>query len=723
MVREELVELGHISLDAKQVQVEGHKKKDRAECQGFVNRSGKQRVHKSHRCLPSYQFSHRATNQSLNLLISHRTICAKVVPSSTWCCRTLLDLKEIFSHYLAMTRAMMGLRPEALLRPQKWRSFSSAAAAVASASVAHDTTSPPSAPTIGSTIGASRSASFIGGLSQTHFASFHKPVTSDASLVKQEISALLQAKRFDALLKVLGRWTSQRGAEWQHTLTHSELSHILAKLVAYQVGLLTKAGAAKLVDSASMHTSSRLAHAHSVRQKIRQVYGNLVFGEGGVSHVYAREHRGRLQSAVNLSVRDYENLITLEVNNGKLDLASKWFQRFEQQHPDGTHYRHMTHRLWLLRFQVYGGALPALWTVEATDLYEVELNPRRSRLCAEQGWLEIFNDFISHQALMLGNQNYVFERSVLSAMLYSIAYSRNVDQLTKIIELNWGISTRGSMAPRFEKPRAGDPLYPNIDILKTIVVSMVYNKEYVRSMAYMNGFQDHYGINLGHSSSKHFWDLIFRWCEIQTRFSEYRALQHFIQKTATTLLKPADATEVGVTLQEAQRSADFDYEGYLKFVGDLRNQRTKLIGELWKGYHECQPGFSVRVYRTQLLLLTEHFDESRCYDFLSALAKQYHLHYVSLESFNRSMVEGRLAQICQLYGKGMKLLINAKGSNGDLGLISVIIDKWALDKRMHHKLSEWAASQQERFLQNAHERRVSMEQSEEDDDGFLGLMS
>lgn len=549
---------------------------------------------------------------------------------------------------------------------------------------------------------------------------------SDAALVKHEISALLHSKKYDALLKILLRWTGRRrgGAHWHQVLTHQELSHVLQALVAYQVGLITKAGTAKAVESAGMHPSAKLAHAHSVRDKIRGVYGNLVFGDGHHSHVYAHEHRGRLVLAVPLSARDYENLISLEVNNGKLDLASKWFQRFEQQYPDGTHYRHMTHRLWLLKFQTYGGALPALWKVDAHDLYEKELNPRHSRLRAEMAWLDIFNDFISHQALMLGNLHYVFEPEVLSAMLYSIAYSKNTHQLTKIIELNWGISARGSLAPRFSKPQVGDPLYPTLDILKTIVVSMVFNKEYVRSMAYMNGFQEHYGIDLGHPSAKHFWDQLFRWCEIQTRFSEYRALQHFIQKTATTLLKPTDATEVELTLQEAQKSADFDYEGYLKFVGDLRNQRTMLIGELWKGYHECQPGFSVRVYVTYLTLLSEHFDEKQCYNYLSALALQQRLHHVSSASFNRSMVEGRLTKINQLYEKGMKLLIGAKGHNGDLGQIETIIDKWSLDEHMHRKLSVWAAGQQERFLQDVHERKIKMEQSEEeDDDGFLGLMS
>lgn len=628
-----------------------------------------------------------------------------------------------------MTRAMLGFRPEALslLRAETSRPLSTAAAATAAALHSHpvvDSQTLFSSPTIGASLAASRSAAFTKSLAQTHFASFHRPAASDAALVKRELSLLLHAKKYDALLKILVRWTGRkRTADWTEVITHQELSHVLHTLVEYQVGLITKAGTAKLVEAGSMHTLASLAHAHSVRDKIRAVYGNLVFGDGHHSHVYAHEHRGRLVLAVALSARDYENLISLELNNGKLDLASKWFLRFEQQYPHGTHHKHMTHRLWLLKFQVYGGALPALWKVDAHDLYEHEVNPRQSRLRAEVPWLDIFNDFISHQASMLGNLHYVFEPTVLSAMLYSIAYSKNVDQLTKIIELNWGISARGTLAPGFVKPSVGDPLYPNLDILHTIVVSMVFNKEYVRSMAYMNGFQEHYGIDLSHASAKHFWDQLFRWCEVQTRFSEYRALQHFIQKTATTLLKPTAASELELTLQEAQKSADFDYEGYLKFVGDLRNQRTTLVGELWKAYHQCRPGFSVRVYRTYLTLLSEKFDEAQCYDYLSALALQHHLHHVPSESFNRSMVQGRLTKISQLYEKGMKLLIDAKGCNGDLGQIGTVIDKWALDERMHRKLSAWAGSQQERYLEDAHARKISMEQSEEDDDGFLGLMS
>lgn len=619
---------------------------------------------------------------------------------------------------------MFSLRRPETLRKLSFRSLSNTAAATITVAqpVVDETIPTQKRATLATVV--SPSASFVSKLSLTHFASFHNPPETETYKIKNEILHLIDTKKYDTLLRILIKWTSRKGeTNWTETLTHNELTHILSKIISYQIGLITRAGTAKMVESLGIRTSSKLVHAHSVREKIRTVYANLLFTKAEGAHLYSKAHRSRLVTAFELSPNDYENLISMELNNGKLDLASKWFQRFEQQHPNGTHYKYMTSRLWLLKFQVYASASPALWKVELNDLYEVELNPRQSRLMSERGWLEIFNDFISNQAIALGNVHFVFDRQVLSAMLFSIAYSKNVEQLTKLIELNWGINSRGKMVAGFSKLDVGDPLYPDLNILKTIVVSMIFNKQYVSSMAYMNGFQEHYGIDLSKDNAKHFWDLIFRWCEIQTRFSEFRALQHFIQKTATTLLKPTDANEVALTLEEAQKSADFDYEGYLKFIGDLRNQRNKLIEELWKGYRECLPGFSARVYKTYLTLLSEDFDERRCYEYLSELALQYHLHDVSPNSFNRSMVNDRLTKISQLYERTMKLLIDAKGSNGDLGQIRAIISKWALNEGMRSKLDMWALSQEARFLQNANEKKTIMEQSEEEEDGFLGLMS
>lgn len=565
------------------------------------------------------------------------------------------------------------------------------------------------------------SQTFLQSLSQTHFASTHKPKPTEADLVKREISSLIKNRSYDNLARVLVKWTSGSAeASWKSVLTHEELSYVVGKIVTYQIGLITKAGTSMLIHQKGIHTLSSMAHAREVREKIRSIYCNLLFGDSNI-HLYSRTRRNSASFTFQLNAQDYENLISLEVNNGKLDLASKWFQRMEQQHGDGSHYRHMTQTLWLLKFQVYGGGILSLWKVEPNDLYEVEVNPRRSRFKAEKNWLELFDEFVGHQLLLLASSKVVFDTNLLAVMFSSMAYSNNVAQLTKLVEQNWGISPKGKITPHFAMPKIGDPLYPDLDMLKTIVVAMIFNKEFIASMAYLNAFQEYYGINL--SDSRHFWDQLFRWSEITTRFSEIRALQYFIKETATTLYKPADHGQLTITLEEAQRSADFDYEGYLKFVADLTNQRSKLIGEFWKCYHQSQPGFSVRVYLTYLRLIEENPLDERAYEFLSALALEHHIHSVSSESFNRSATANSIAKIRLLYTKGMKTLINEKGKNGKLGQLEPLIAKWSLDDVMRERLRAWTTNQHPRFLEIMNKNISSIVQADEEEEGFLGLMS
>lgn len=560
---------------------------------------------------------------------------------------------------------------------------------------------------------------FLAGLSLTHFASTHNPgITNDKLAAKSKIDQLSAAGKYDLLLQTLVGWTSQGSTvAWSDVLTRAELSHVLGLLVDHQIGLITKAAASQVVDQGAVGTRERFARANDARKQIRTLYGNML---GLHNHIYHKSNRSTLgNTALDLNAQDYENLIRLELSNSKLDLASKWFQRFEQQFPNGTHYRHMTYSLWLLKFEVYAGASPYLWKVEASELYEKSLNPRRSLLRSERLWLELFNDFVKHQHVMLGNQHFIFDKQFSTVLLYSVAYSRNVAQVEKLVELNWGIDKNGKMVRGFNKLARDDPLYPDIDTLRAVLVSMLYNKQFVPSMIYMNAFQEYYGLDL--SKSKYFWEQLFRWSEQTTRFSELRALQHFVKETATTLVPTGD--DLKVTLEEAQRSPDFDYEGYLQFVGDLKKQRFRLISELWKCYKESDPGFSPRVHRTYLSLLLEDPVELECFDFLSELSLQHHRHSLSAGAFNSSLPKDKLSTISHLYEGCMQALIDLKGTTGDLGQIAPLIDKWAMNNRMKMDLHNWALEKREHYLEVVNEKKNSMQEQSEEDEEFLGLMS
>lgn len=571
-------------------------------------------------------------------------------------------------------------------------------------------------PTLGSILTSTPSESFILGLTQTHLKSTFLPKQTNAGKVKREILGLLANKNYDELLKVMAKWVgAAKTSGLGQVLTPQEFSHVMSFLVKYQIGTITRAASEKTKDSDSYETRKKFAHAHEVRERLRFIYSSLLYGKG---HLYDRSNRQELYT---LNTLDYENLISLELSNGKLDLAQKWLRHIEEKYPNGTFNNKFSYNLWILKLKVIGGAATSLWRLPSNELYEKSINPRRLRLSAERQWLEVFDDFTRNQLKSLGNSHYVFDKPLIIALLRSIAYSKNVPQLAKLVELNWGITKLGKLLANFQKPALGDPMYPDLDVLRTIVVSMVFNNEFIPSMAYINAFQDHYGLVLNSTRSKVFWDQMFRWCEMTTRYSEYRALQHYIKETGSDpFLRPSSEENLSVSLEEAKKSVHFDYEGFLSFLADLRNRRVGLIQELWKCHHRSDPGFSVKVYVTYLRIATEYPLEERFNELLTQLAMQHHLHLVSPHSFNAPAAERKLKSIGELYAKTLKSWLEYKGQQGQLGQMLVIVNKWSLDEHMSKTLSEWVQGEEGRYLELLSEKQLQEEKDDEEE--FLGLM-
>lgn len=531
--------------------------------------------------------------------------------------------------------------------------------------------------------------------------------------VPDKIRALLLAKKYESLLDLLLRVTSPKLATgWQSVIDHADLSSVLQHLVHYQIGLITRAGTAHMIRS---HKSRgfQIAHGNEVREKLRSVYSNLLAAPGQPSgHLYLDKH---LTSDFKLTSTDYENLINLELHNRKLDLASRWFQHMEATHKDPACYTMMTHKLWLLRWQVYSSAAPSLWRIPASELYEMIVDPRQSRFKSEKPWLETINEFTKHQGALLGSNKYIFGSDFLALMLVSMAYSKNLEQIYKLIEMNWGITTKGTLLSGFEKPGSADPVHPKLETLTAILVSMLSNKQYVLGMTYLNAFQTHYAIDLSLKRSKNFWNELFKWSELSTRFSEYRAFQYYIKETGiSALLSPSNASELPVTLEEAKNSVDFDYEGYLGFIRDLRQQRFGLLTELWKCYQESGAEFSAKPYHVMLTLSKEVADEDFGYTFLQSLLLQMEAHKISSGSFNSSAPTVKLNNMTELYKGGMKAMMETFAINGKLGLIAPFIEKWGLDFSMKSEMKNWVRKHGARFSKLRRDWEAKQEEDEEE---------
>lgn len=521
-------------------------------------------------------------------------------------------------------------------------------------------------------------------------------------VLKREIRMRVAAGRMDELLQLLVRWTQPKATvQWLEVLLQADLAHVLHKLVKYQVGLLAGAASAELVLRSRSRGKFHLADA--ARAHIRTVYSQLIFGRSG-SHIYAKTHRHKWEpETYALTAQDYENLITLEVNSGKFDLALLWFRRMEQQFPN-THFQTMTHSLWRLKLEVFGRAFPAYWKVPALGLYLPSLGPRRGLIVSARLWVDIFNEYVQNKPL-----GALFDNNMAIAMLFSVGHSGNMDQFLRLLETYWGICANGQKVEGFMLDR-DSPLYPTVDVVRAAAVSLIFNRQFLNAMAVINAFQEHFSVDLAGAS--YFWDQVVLWAERTTRYSDDQALKYFLRKTEVNL--------GDVTLAEAQTSPDFDYEGYLTFIAELRQQRSSLIRELWKCFHECNTTFLPRVYKTYLTLLLEEQNEEECFEYLRELLSQRDAYAVSPHSFNQSVGAKTNAKISVIYSACLRHIVELKGVAGALGQIEPLIEKWSLNTAMEAKLKEFAAAEQPRYLRMRNERETKKQEEEEDE--FLGIM-
>jgi len=573
---------------------------------------------------------------------------------------------------------------------------------------------------------------FLDSLSESYFASTYKPETKSPKneVIKRELCKLVELRQFDSLIDLFLKLTSRvENMLWSSILTSQELSYFIRDIIRHQIKLINQAADRKISLRSDTKIKSKLAEARRFREKIRKLYGNLIYSDGQ-SSIYAVTMRSNLYNSndltgYKLSVTDYENLIMLELYNKKIDLASKWFQRFEQQYPQGQHYELMTYNMWVLKFQVYCGGSPFLWKIPETDLYANYYNPRKSAFKAETSWLEVFTEYLKNQGK--NSNTATISDKLNEVLIYSIGYAKNLDYLTKYIESVWGITPDGNVSENFLMLKSDDPKFPSLNTLKAIVISLSYNQEFFQAMTYVNAFQKIYGdsIDLSSAKAKNFWDSTFKWCDISTKFHEERALAYYIKQTTDNSTGKKKKT----SLKEAQENADFDYEGFLLFVNELRSKRSTTMNKLWDLHKDTNTFFSPKSYKVYLNYLLEDQAEEKFYDVMSLLAKQYHYYHVSKDSFNKMhLTTNKLndtdESVYSLYNTALRELINVKWKMGYAGQCQPLIDEWALDQQMHNNTSQWLKNTimpQYRDMMEKRREEVMIKQKTEDDETLLDL--
>ncbi|RLV87808.1 hypothetical protein JA9_002192 [Meyerozyma sp. JA9] len=564
----------------------------------------------------------------------------------------------------------------------------------------------------------------IGSLSEAYSSSLKPYAPSGTSSVKRKIVSLLENRRFEQVLDLLLRWTETSfNYSWKAMVSEHEMAFFIGAIVRYQIQVVSEAADAKAINRDINVIHQTVAEARSLREKIRGLYSVLLYGSAEES-LYGTSKRVNVYNSKHytgyvLTQADYENLISLELGNQKLDLASKWFQRFDNQFEEPlTKY---TYDMWVLKFKVYSGGAPFLWTSPTTDVGRKDISRRRSVFRAEKAWIEVFDEYLRTISRTTNFQP-ILDNKMNEVLVSCMGYNGSLSYLTKYIESVWGITAQGKSKFRLEKSNSR---YPDLAILKAIVVSFFYNQQFFQAMTYLNSFQEIYGIDLTTSRARSLWDQVFRYAESITSYDEDKALTVFLKQSrinVDTKRKKEDK------LRQVQSNANFDYEGYLTFVKDLEQKRTATMSELWQLYRDSNGYFCTGVVKTYLLFLeVKPSSMDRYYDLMTYLAKCYHEYAVSDQSFNRlDHITNRIydhdERVYALYERALENAVEIKGVLGYIGQIEPLIEEWSLDNEMAHKMRAQFKENRPRYRSMLEERRLrKVEEQVEDEEKLLDL--
>lgn len=592
------------------------------------------------------------------------------------------------------------------------------------------------------------SQQFEGSLSSSHLASAvpgKDRIVKDA--VKQQMYACLQKDQYEVVIRLLSTLTDTKTQEelrrWNEILTNEELSFFLGRLVEYQKQLVVRATSAKAV---ALERETLFRNANIAKNAIRTIYNNLLYGNRDLTFMYDRSMRNDLTvspdwTGYQLTTHDYENLIGLEITNMKFDLASKWFQRFDQQFGENAK-GIMTHRLWVLKLETYCGGYPFAWEIsdKVNELTTLNHQPKQSFLKLGKSFVVVFNEFLQLQKIRGGaGLGKSLGSQFIKALIYSAGYSRNTEYLVKMIQLIYGINSEGKLV----STKNDDVMQPTQEVLEAIFVAFAYSNEIFSGLRYINAFQQLYNIDLSSRQTRSLWGKLFRWSENMTRYDETKTLVMFMKTE-----NEANASDKNISipvvssLEEAQTNVNFDYEGYMEYVDSVRTRRVNTMNALWSLYKANNSFYSSSAYFSYYRILSEALKhdlktslggealnsevEKPIYQFLSELGDVYYT-INSPDSYNFGSVSlGQYHEtIRHIYESAIKDLVTYKLELAHMGQVEPLIAEWSIDRDMQESLSQWYSVVRPTFLAELEEKRekkMALLRSDENEDAFLGLM-
>ncbi|CAH2350514.1 putative ATPase expression protein 2, mitochondrial [[Candida] railenensis] len=563
-----------------------------------------------------------------------------------------------------------------------------------------------------------------------------------------------QSFQYDLLLEAFLKWTSTEIGmnSLRKELSQDQISYFLGKIVKHQKYLIHEQAN---LNHSQLTMNRDMDSLKEYRYSIREVYSRLLFGSQSDETIYDRSKRKDLYRSDNLTTykltkMDYENLIMHELFNKKLDLASKWYKRYEQQFvsPEETSStateERISHQMWLDKFKVYSSGQPYTWEIPDSDIY-VFIRKGYCKFKHLKHWKEVLEEYTNY---CYNNPNIksaeipLLDDKFCQTLIYSAGHSKNTDFIVRFIEEMWGINAQGELIDSSAYPISrDDPRFPNLELLQAISIAFSYNRSFYQGMTYINAFQEHYessSFDLSSRKAIPFWGSIIDWVEKLSRYNVDMALRHYLKtKSLDHLLKENTKSQRKHKMEHVSKldlanDAEFDQEDFNEYIEGIKSDRFRSLDSLWKLYRTSNTHFSTKAFSLKLKILKEFKLEDELFEFLKATNEAHESYKAPEDMYFGEPSEGKefsqySKHICSLHLEGIKAIIEIKGEGGLLNQIGPLIDEWAFDQKMSKILRNWYSKKEPGYKMALEDRRQQImvkqksEKFEDEDEGLLDL--
>jgi len=304
-----------------------------------------------------------------------------------------------------------------------------------------------------------------------------------------------------------------------------------------------------------------------------------------IYYIASKEEKAQLIAAGKDSAHIITSLYTILLSHTQLEFTPYEYEMFLKLEVENYRYPQAldlltyidtikipkTINIWNMKLRVLGDADPGNWTQRDSPF----TLSKRGIFGGSEKKIE-FGTLLTE--LSEDMENVIPNMETHKLILLGAGKNNNLELVRHHIKEFWGISPQGETSEGNLKLNYNSPLYPDIQLMETLVGTFGVNNQLFELMHYVNEFQTYYNIDL--SRAHHFWKLMITFTDLNNNDQPEVSSQIF--ESIWTLVEKCNVS-FNVALYERRRLQlvqGNDFQGLIKDMKLTREHIAKTFENL-----------------------------------------------------------------------------------------------------------------------------------------------